>query len=123
MALGWLAIELTNSPGFVGIVTFAAGVPFIIVAPLGGALIDRTDRQKLMLVCQALAVVLACVMAFDVIGGFVQPWHLPIAAVLNGSCFVNRFNAPSAIRKSSPSKIAASAFLAAISMRPSASCV
>ena len=85
VALGWLAIELTNSPGFVGIVTFAAGVPFIIVAPLGGALIDRTDRQKLMLVCQALAVVLACVMAFDVIGGFVQPWHLPIAAVLNGS--------------------------------------
>jgi predicted MFS family arabinose efflux permease len=85
VALGWLAIELTNSPGFVGIVTFAAGVPFIVVAPLGGALIDRTDRRKLMLICQALAVVLACVLAFDVIGGFVQPWHLPIAAILNGS--------------------------------------
>jgi MFS family permease len=85
VALGWLAIELTNSPGFVGIVTFAAGVPFIVVAPLGGALIDRTDRRKLMLICQALAVALACILAFDVIGGFVQPWHLPIAAILNGS--------------------------------------
>jgi predicted MFS family arabinose efflux permease len=85
VALGWLAIELTNSPGFVGIVTFAAGIPFIVVAPLGGALIDRTDRRKLMLICQALAVVLACILAFDVIGGFVQPWHLPIAAILNGS--------------------------------------
>lgn len=85
VALGWLAIELTNSPGFVGIVTFAAGIPFIVVAPLGGALIDRTDRRKLMLICQALAVALACFMAFDVIGGFVQPWHLPIAAFVNGS--------------------------------------
>lgn len=85
VALGWLAIELTNSPGFVGIVTFAAGVPFIVVAPLGGALIDRTDRRRLMLICQALAVVLASIMAFDVIGGFVQPWHLPIAAIMNGS--------------------------------------
>ncbi|MFN8664404.1 MAG: MFS transporter [Thermomicrobiales bacterium] len=85
VALGWLAIEMTNSPGFVGIVTFAAGIPFIIVAPLGGVLIDRLDRRKLMLICQALAVVLASVMAVDVISGFVQTWHLPIAAILNGS--------------------------------------
>ena len=85
VALDWLAIELTNSPGFVGIVTFAAGIPFVIVAPLGGVLIDRLDRRKLMLICQALAVILAIVMAIDVISGFVQTWHLPIAAILNGS--------------------------------------
>lgn len=85
VALGWLAIVLTNSPGFVGIVTFAAGIPFVVVAPLGGVVIDRADRRKLMLVCQGLAMVLASVMAVDVIGGWVQPWHLPIAAFLNGS--------------------------------------
>ena len=27
VALGWLAIVMTNSPGFVGIVTFSAGLP------------------------------------------------------------------------------------------------
>lgn len=85
IALGWLAIVITNSPGFVGIVTFAAGVPFIVVAPLGGALIDRVDRRKLMLICQALAAALAVVLAVDIMGGFVQPWHLPVAAFLNGS--------------------------------------
>ncbi|MFT4037816.1 MAG: MFS transporter [Thermomicrobiales bacterium] len=85
VALGWLAITLTASPGFVGIVTFAAGIPFIVVAPLGGVMIDRADRRQLMLVCQGLAMVLASVMAVDVIGGWVQPWHLPIAAFLNGS--------------------------------------
>lgn len=85
VALGWLAIVMTNSPGFVGIVTFSAGVPFMVVAPLGGALIDRVDRRKLMLVCQAFAILLSTVVAIDVIAGFVQPWHLPLAALLNGS--------------------------------------
>ena len=85
VALGWLAIVMTNSPGFVGIVTFSAGLPFLVVAPFGGALIDRVDRRRLMLVCQVLAFMLATVLAIDVISGFVRPWHLPIAAFLNGS--------------------------------------
>lgn len=85
VALGWLAIEMTNSPAFVGIVTFAAGIPFVIVAPLGGSLIDRFDRRWMMLICQVLAFIIAVVLAIDVIGGFVQPWHLPVAAFLNGS--------------------------------------
>jgi predicted MFS family arabinose efflux permease len=85
VALGWLAIVMTNSPGFVGVVTFAAGLPFIAIAPLGGSLIDRLDRRRLMLACQALAFLLATALAVDIIGGFEQPWHLPLAAFLNGS--------------------------------------
>jgi len=85
VALGWLAIVMTNSPGFVGIVSFAAGLPFLVVAPFGGALIDRVDRRRLMLTCQVLAFLLATVLAVDVMSGLVQAWHLPIAAFLNGS--------------------------------------
>lgn len=85
VALGWLAIIMTNSPAFVGIVTFFAGLPFLVVAPFGGAVIDRVDRRRLMLTCQAIAFVLATILAIDVLAGFVQPWHLPIAAFLNGS--------------------------------------
>jgi MFS family permease len=85
VALGWLALVMTDSPGFVGIVTFSAGLPFLVVAPLGGSLIDRVDRRKLMLVCQALALLLATTLAADIMAGFVQPWHLLLAAFLNGS--------------------------------------
>ncbi|HEX2280362.1 MAG TPA: MFS transporter [Thermomicrobiales bacterium] len=85
VALGWLAIVMTNSPGFVGIVTFSAGLPFLVVSPFGGAMIDRVDRRRLMLACQVLAFLLATLLAIDVITAFVQPWHLPIAAFLNGS--------------------------------------
>jgi predicted MFS family arabinose efflux permease len=38
-----------------------------------------------MLACQILAFLLAAVLAVDVLGGFVQTWHLPIAAFLNGA--------------------------------------
>jgi len=85
VALGWLALTMTDSPSFVGIVAFTAGLPFLVVSPLGGSLIDRFDRRKLMLACQALATLVALVVAADVISGRVAPWHLVVAAFLTGS--------------------------------------
>ena len=38
---------MTSSPGFVGIVTFSAGLPFLVVAPFGGALIDPVLGSEL----------------------------------------------------------------------------
>ena len=85
VAIGWLALSLTNSPGFVGMVTFAGGVPYLLIAPIGGSLIDRLDRRIMMLACQASAALLAVVVSIDIISGHVQPWHLIVASVLNGS--------------------------------------
>lgn len=85
ISLGWLALIMTDSPSFVGWVTFTSGMPFLVVAPLGGALIDRTDRRRLLLICQSIAATLAIVVAVDVIAGWVQPWHLLCIAFANGS--------------------------------------
>ena len=85
VALGWLALLMTGSPGFVGIVAFSAGLPYLIVSPLGGSLIDRLDRRRLMLTCQVFATLLAVVLAIDIMSGAVQTWHLPVAAFLNGA--------------------------------------
>jgi MFS family permease len=85
IALGWLAFELTDSERFVGLVAFAAGVPFIIVSIPGGALLDRFDRRTVLLICQALAVVVAVVVAADVLSGNVEAWHLIVGGCLNGS--------------------------------------
>ncbi len=85
VALGWLALTLTDSESFVGLVGFTAGLPFLVVALPGGVLIDRVDRRRLMLSCQGLAALLAVVVAIDVLSGSVQPWHLLVAAFGNGS--------------------------------------
>jgi MFS family permease len=85
IALGWLAYELTDSERFVGLIAFAAGVPFIVVSIPGGALLDRFDRRLVLLTFQAIGVVVATGVAFDVLSGRVEPWHLLIAGFLNGS--------------------------------------
>lgn len=84
-ALGWLALDLTNSKTFVGLVTFMAGLPFIVISIPGGVLIDRFDRRRVLMGCQGIAAVLAVLVSIDVIGGLVEPWHLLVAAFLNGS--------------------------------------
>jgi predicted MFS family arabinose efflux permease len=84
-ALGWLALELTDSESFVGFVAFMAGLPFLLVSAPAGIIIDRLDRRKVLLACQALAAITSIVVAIDVLSGYVQPWHLPIAGFVNGS--------------------------------------
>ena len=85
VALGWLALTLTNSPGFVGLVGLMAGLPFLVISLPGGVLIDRFDRKRVMLGCQALAALLSLIVASVVIAGWIAPWHLLVAAFANGS--------------------------------------
>lgn len=82
---GWLALTLTDSARFVGIVSFMSGLPFLIVALPAGVYIDRLDRRMILLVCQAAAATLGVLMAVVVLLDLVQPWHLLAAAFLNGS--------------------------------------
>ncbi|MCC6791950.1 MAG: MFS transporter [Thermomicrobiales bacterium] len=84
-ALGWLAFDLTDSRSFVGIVTFMAGVPFLLISIPGGVLIDRFDRRRVLMICQGLAAALAVIVSTDVILGWVESWHLLVAAFCNGS--------------------------------------
>ncbi len=84
-ALGWLALDLTDSESFVGLVAFCAGLPFLLISVPGGLLIDRFDRRKVLIVCQALAAIVSIAVATLVLTGVVRPWQLPIAAFINGS--------------------------------------
>jgi MFS family permease len=84
VALGWIALILTDTPWFVGIVTFVGGIPFLIVGPPAGTLIDQIDRRKLLLTLQSISAVVAFTVAAIVLAGVIQPWHLIIAAFANG---------------------------------------
>jgi MFS family permease len=84
-AIGWLALDLSNRSSFVGLVAFAAGIPFLFVSIPGGLLLDRFDRRKILIICQAVAAMCAVLLSIDVITGFVQAWHLLLFAFINGS--------------------------------------
>jgi MFS family permease len=84
-AIGWLALELSDKSSFVGLVAFAAGIPFLIVSIPGGLLLDRVDRRKVLIACQFIAAFCAVLISADVISGFVRTWHLLLFAFANGS--------------------------------------
>jgi MFS family permease len=106
-AIGWLVFKITGSASSLGLVLAAGGLPSLILGPWGGALADRVDLRKLLILTQALYGVLAAVLwvlaaeglahvgiivAVNVVGGFVQIVDSPAR-----QAFVSRLVAPGAL--------------------------
>ena len=53
MALGWLALELTNSAFLVGLVATASSIPILIFTMPAGVMVDRSDKLRLVKLAQA----------------------------------------------------------------------
>jgi len=90
---GWLVYELTGSALALGLVSFGVGVPLLVLAPFGGALADRVDKRRLLIVSQILAGVVTLVTAILVATGAIVLWHLVVASVVSG--IILSFNLPS----------------------------
>ncbi|MDQ2683985.1 MAG: MFS transporter [Chloroflexota bacterium] len=85
VAVGWLALELTDSPFFVGLSGFAGGIPMLIPSLPAGVLIDRFDGRSVLLAAQTGVMLVAALFAVTVVTDIVQPWLLLILAALYGS--------------------------------------
>lgn len=82
IAMAWLAYKLTNSALVLGLLGFASQIPILLFAPLGGVWSDRTDRRRLMMTTQALAMLQALALAVLAWQGWATP------ALLLGLAFV-----------------------------------
>src|SRR5437867_1776576 len=54
-ALPWLVYRLTDSPQWLGLVTFAGQFPASLFAPLAGVAAERFNKRRLLLITQVLA--------------------------------------------------------------------
>jgi MFS family permease len=63
LALGWLVLEITNSPFLLGLNGFLGSVALLVFTLPGGAIADRLSRRKLMLVTQTAMMLLALILA------------------------------------------------------------
>jgi MFS family permease len=63
LALGWLVLEITNSPFLLGLTGFVGSVALLVFTLPGGAIADRLNRRKLMLVTQTAMMLLALILA------------------------------------------------------------
>jgi MFS family permease len=62
-ALPWLVLERTGSPVQVGLLLFCRYVPFTLFALFAGAVADRVDNRRFLMVNQAAAMVVAAALA------------------------------------------------------------
>ena len=67
VALGWLVVELTDSPFVLGLVTFFRFIPTLLFSPFAGVLSDRFYRVHLIIVAQCLWSIIALLIGLLVV--------------------------------------------------------
>jgi MFS family permease len=85
VAIGWLALELTDSPLFVGLAGFVGGIPLLLCSIPAGVVIDRYDRRIVLLLAQAGVMVVSAVLATLIAIDAIEPWSLLALVALNGT--------------------------------------
>jgi len=82
---GWLVLQLTNSPFWLGMVSFASAIPILLFSLPAGVLADRIDRRRLLLGTQALAGTLALILALLTGFGVIRIGFVLVLTLLSGT--------------------------------------
>lgn len=93
VAQGWLVLTLTNSAFWLGVVGFAASIPFLLFTLFGGVIADRVNKRRLLLVTQTAMMLLAFTLAALTWLKIVTVWEVIALSFLNG--MANAMNTPS----------------------------
>jgi MFS family permease len=92
VAVGWLVYRLTDSAFMLGVIGFCAQFPGLVMAPIAGALADRWNRYRMVVVAQSLAMIQASLLATLVLTGTVRVWHLVVLSLAAG--LINGLDVP-----------------------------
>ncbi|HEY0995350.1 MAG TPA: MFS transporter [Gemmatimonadaceae bacterium] len=84
MAVGWLALELTNSAFMVGLVAAASSLPILLFSFYAGVVVDRSDKLRLVRIAQVLLLVEASMLWFLTATGHVTIGWVLALATFNG---------------------------------------
>jgi MFS family permease len=90
IAQSWLVWELTRSPLAIGVVAFFDSMPRLLVGAVGGAIADRSDRRRVLLITQTLAMIQAIIYWLAVWFQVIAFWHIVVLSFCLG--IVNTIN-------------------------------
>jgi MFS family permease len=97
VAVGWLALDLTDSPFFVGLAGFAGGIPLLIFGLPAGLIIDRYDRRTILMLAQLGVMAVAAAFAIFVATGIINKWSILVLVAIYGSIMAFIFPTRTAI--------------------------
>ena len=93
VTIPFVVFSVTHSAGWVGLSTFGQFMPMMFFSPLGGALADRFERRRVLIVTQLGLAALAAAMWLAWAGGAHSPTLLIALSGVGGA--VNGLNMPS----------------------------
>ena len=73
--LGWLVLELTDSPFSVALVGFFGMLPLLILGMVGGVLADRVNKHRILILTQVISCVAAFAMVLLLKTEAIRFWH------------------------------------------------
>lgn len=91
-ATTWLLYQLTDSPLLLGLGGLFRAAPIFAFALIGGAVADRVERRRLLLITQSSSVITSVVLGTLVVTGQVAFWHIYVINLLNAT--IAAFDAP-----------------------------
>jgi MFS family permease len=92
IALAWWVLEKTGSAAIMGTVMIFSTVPMLIFLLIGGVVVDRFNRARLMLASDLLRGMLVAVVAGLAASRHLEVWHIFVASTVFG--FVDAFFQP-----------------------------
>jgi MFS family permease len=87
LVIGWLVLEMTNSPWSVALVGFCRSLPFLLFGFMGGTVADRFGRRRVIVAAQAVNFVVYLGLWTAILLGKLQIWHLALGAMAIGSAW------------------------------------
>ena len=98
-ALGILVVELAardgtpeRAPLYIGLVGLARAIPGLALTPMAGAVADRTERRRVLLVTQTTAALVAASLGALIALEAIALWHVLVAGMVASAAFA--FDAP-----------------------------
>jgi predicted MFS family arabinose efflux permease len=83
-----LILALTNSPAAAGIAAALSSLPYLIFSLPAGALIDRWDRKRVMILCDIGRALTLASIPLALALNRLTIWQIYLAALIEGSLFV-----------------------------------
>ncbi|HLL20478.1 MAG TPA: MFS transporter [Kofleriaceae bacterium] len=88
----WMVYKLTHSGALLGLVAFCGQAPSSLIAPIAGALVDRWDRHRVIVIAQVAAALQSVALAALAFSGHMQVWHLMVLGAVQA--VINAFDMP-----------------------------
>lgn len=83
-AQSWVVWQLSHSTVALGVIALLSQFPSFLLGPWVGAIADRYDRRKILLITQSFSMILAFILAFLVQVHMLMLWHVYLLALFLG---------------------------------------